>query len=93
MNRTHHFAICRSMTDGRYFVTNMLFSCEDQAKKELGTSFHKIWTDGPSVDLEVFEPTIKKAKLKQASDAHLQTTMFDPNGPSHLLDKTESEAT
>jgi hypothetical protein len=87
IQRKHFLAICRSLTDGKYYSTNMLYPDEERAHKELGASFHCLWIEGPTIMLGVFETPKRKAKVENI-DLVNQKTMFDDFDSSLQTDKS-----
>jgi hypothetical protein len=71
--KIHYLAICRSPTDGGYFVANHLYPNEEEARNYHGVCFYRLWREGPSVELDVCKPkeTKKVQPLKEE-----QTDMF-----------------
>lgn len=63
--KKHYFAVCRSLIDGKYFISNMLYTSEEEARTELGACYHALWIDGPQTELQAaVEPKPQKEETQ-----------------------------
>jgi hypothetical protein len=92
-NKLHHLAICRSAVDGRYYVSNHLYSDPEFAKRELGLVYHRLWTEGPSVVLEVVakEEQLSKAEKARREDLKNQSEMNFSESSETAVPRSERE--
>lgn len=71
IDRRKYFAICVSLTDGAHYISNMLYCDEAAAHKELGSSFVKLWYDGPSIVLPHATQEVKVGYCKKEPEETL----------------------